>query len=308
MIAVPRPRAHRLRELVPGADRLGLEPAPRQLHQVERGEEVAVVPVGRVGDAGGGAAARGCGTARPGGTTCPVFGVPTWRRTCVLTSLLRQQLDRQVEDRAGRARAAEPGSSRVRVPHHRVTSAEQPLAQPEGGVLDPVRCSGGTDGQRAGDPLQPGAGAPGPSSVACCGRQHVQARVRRRPGGPARWRGPARRRTGASRRTPTRRGSAARSSTTPTRPVCGRARNRSTTPARSTRRGSRRRAAHRAPGTRASSGRPQRTPPPPRCARASWAGRRRATCTARPPPPGGRPSATSRRVYAAASHGSPASW
>ncbi len=40
-------------QVVPGADRVGLQAAPRQLHQVERGEEVAVVPAGRVRDAGG---------------------------------------------------------------------------------------------------------------------------------------------------------------------------------------------------------------------------------------------------------------
>ena len=38
------PRGH----LVPGSDRLALEPAPRQLHQVERGEEVCVEPVRRI--------------------------------------------------------------------------------------------------------------------------------------------------------------------------------------------------------------------------------------------------------------------
>ncbi len=44
---------HLAGEIVPGADRVRLQSAPRQLHQVERGEEVAVVPGGRVGDAGG---------------------------------------------------------------------------------------------------------------------------------------------------------------------------------------------------------------------------------------------------------------
>ncbi len=37
-----------LGERVPGADRLVLQAAPRQLHQVERGEEVGVEPLGGV--------------------------------------------------------------------------------------------------------------------------------------------------------------------------------------------------------------------------------------------------------------------
>ena len=45
MIAVPSCSADLAGQLVPRADRLGLQPAPRQLHEVERGEEVAVVPV-----------------------------------------------------------------------------------------------------------------------------------------------------------------------------------------------------------------------------------------------------------------------
>ena len=47
----PRPGADLLREPVPGADGLLLEPAPVQLHQVERGEEVRVEPVGGIEDA-----------------------------------------------------------------------------------------------------------------------------------------------------------------------------------------------------------------------------------------------------------------
>ena len=46
-----RPGADLLSEPVPGAARLALETAPRQLHQVERGEEVGVVAVRGVEDA-----------------------------------------------------------------------------------------------------------------------------------------------------------------------------------------------------------------------------------------------------------------
>ena len=147
----------------------------------------------------------------------------------------------------GRPGNRPPRQQPVRVAHHRVTSAQQPLAHGVAGVLDPVPVLGRHHRQRAGD-----AGS-------SRGAQHLgraappAARAARsRPSAAPTWRASSVAWAGTSgdrvqpayadqpgQRRP-------RSRTTPTRPVCGRARNRSTTPGRSTRRGSRRRARTRA--------------------------------------------------------------
>ena len=51
MIAVPGQSRTSLGEPVPATTGLALEAAPRQLHQVERGQEVGIVAVGGVEDA-----------------------------------------------------------------------------------------------------------------------------------------------------------------------------------------------------------------------------------------------------------------
>ena len=73
--AVPR-RAPGSASGVPRADGLGLQPAPRQRHQVERGEEVGVEAVGRGRGCRARAAPPGCGRGRPGGRTCRSSGSP----------------------------------------------------------------------------------------------------------------------------------------------------------------------------------------------------------------------------------------
>ncbi len=222
--------------------------------------------------------------------------------------LLQQQLERQA--RGPSAAAADPastGSTRVRVPLDRVASAQQPLPQPEGGVLDPVAVLRRYDGRRAGGPRQPGpqrrrrAARPAASGSTC----RLSAAPTWRASSAA-WAGTSG--TASRRRTPTSRGQRGQVEhhARPGRCAAGRG------TARRPRAGRPGAAAvggpAPGPGSPASSARRRRTRPRPRCAPASWRGRCRARAPRGPPPPGGRPSATSASVYAAASHGSPASW
>ena len=100
------PVAHLLGEPVPRADGLGLEPAPRQRHQVERGEEVRVEAVARDRGCRARAAPSGCGRGRPGGRTCRSWGS---RRGAAPACSPLHLLSRRA------VRVRQPGSTTIRI-------------------------------------------------------------------------------------------------------------------------------------------------------------------------------------------------
>ena len=297
-------------QVVPGADRVRLEPAPRQLHQVERGEEVAVVPAGRVARCRRPRAPRGCGTARPGSTTCRSSAYRRGGGPCWSLSLLHQQLDRQVEDRTSRACPCRLGCCNGRhpsdspgqpgIPTRRGADPDPPpqgneraAAAGAGRRRRPRPSPGARAGRRAARRRCRPAAAAAPRTAARPARRAGRAgSARRRPGGPARWRArarPARARAGVRR--PARAARRGRARRRPGRCAVGRGtarRRRAGRPGGAV-------AAWPAawPGSPASSGRPCRTL---RLAQV-WASivprSAPSTCTERPPPPGGRPSASS---------------
>ena len=225
----------------------------------------------------------------------PVFGVPTWRRTLlahcpssISSSIARSRTpeDRQgiPDDRGvatpeivrfpGTRGSRPPGQEPVRIPHHRVTSAQQPLAQAEGGVLDPVPVLRRYDGQRAGDAGQPRPQHRGQQRGLLGGQDEQAQRGADLAGQLGGVRGHVRHGRRAGVRRPARAARRGRARRRPGRCAVGRGTARR-------RRAGRPGAAVAAgpaawPGSPASSGRPCRTPRRPRCGRASWPGPRRA--------------------------------
>ena len=238
-------------------------------------------------------APRGCGTARPGSTTCRSSAYRRGGGPCWLTSLLQQQLDRQVED------AEDSGSDRARRTSRAAARPDPPPQGNERGAAAaagrrrrPRPSPGAPAGRRAARRRRRPAAAAAPRTAARPARRAGRAgSARRRPGGPARWRARGRRAPARGGVRRPARAARPRSSTTPTRPVCGRARNRSTTPGRSTRRGSRRRARSLARKS-GQLGAPVPKAPAAQVCASIVARSAPSTCTERPPPPGGRPSAT----------------
>ena len=169
------PAAHLLGEPVPRPDGLGLQAAPGQPHQVEGGQEVRVEPVGGVEDAGVRQHAVGCGTARPGGTTCRSWGCPraagpacvTPTPCCSDVGVISRVPVRAAPQRQRRTPASDAstppapvvGQQRVRIAVHSVASADQPVA------------TSARPGER--------------SHVAVLGRHHEWRPARRRPAAAA---------------------------------------------------------------------------------------------------------------------------
>ena len=133
------PLAHLVGEPVPGAVGLGLQPAPRQLHQVQRGQEVGVEPVAGVEDAG---PAEGALVAeqdvlevrRAGLRGADVQQDPRAHRASLLVGVSRpvdarqDQPHRQSQRRGPVGRpdtAPAPGQEGVRVAVHSVASAAE---------------------------------------------------------------------------------------------------------------------------------------------------------------------------------------
>ena len=148
MIAVPCHVAHLLGQPVPGADGLGLQAAPRQRHQVERGEEVRVEAVGRVEDVVLAQHASGCGRARPGGRTCRSWGSP--RAAALACSSLHAPLHSSAPCASpGPRPSGSPGPAPAGPRRPRPVAAGGSVARREGGEVADDSVASAADSSRA---------------------------------------------------------------------------------------------------------------------------------------------------------------